>query len=444
MTARAGEMKVRRNWTIRICAAAVVLTAGLATSAWAGELRAGAARVSITPTADEFPYVVAREKNFVGVHDDVYARALVLDNGTTRVAIVTAEVEAIPEPARVVEEVAQAVGVPASNVMVTASHTHGSLTVFIHGTERTPAQKEEIEHVRQGLVEAAKEAAAHLQPARIAFGRGEAFVNINTGEGSGGNRGDDPRGPSDKTVDVVRVESINNQPIALVVAYGTHAQTMFRSVSKDGGYEVTGDIPGAVSRMLETTAAGAPVALYMAGSEGDQHSLMMSLQPAVGKLPATDAGASGWALVDVQARRLTASVLDVLHTMEPGAADVSIEAAAGAVTCPGAKNRVDNQTGQLTQQDTGPVAIPVSTIRVDDIAIVSVGGDMASEVGQKIRAASPVTHTVVTTMVAGAVGYILPDSYYLHPGHAVAGSSLKAGCVEKELPKGIAEMLSGK
>jgi predicted neutral ceramidase superfamily lipid hydrolase len=158
---------------------ALTVTAAVA---HAGELRAGAARVSITPTADEFPYQIGREKPFVEVHDDVYARALVLDDGKTRVALVVEEVESVPDPKGTVSQVAQALGVPETNVIVSATHTHESLTVFIHGNQLTPAQQAEIEHCRSGAVEAAKQAAADLQPAKISFGRGEAYVNINNGE----------------------------------------------------------------------------------------------------------------------------------------------------------------------------------------------------------------------------------------------------------------------
>src|SRR5580658_9771468 len=33
-------------------------------------------------------------------------------------------------------------------------------------------------------------------------------------------------------------------PLALVVDYGTHADTTYRSVTMDGGFEVSGDVPG--------------------------------------------------------------------------------------------------------------------------------------------------------------------------------------------------------
>ena len=422
---------------------AIVLGLSWLTAANAAELRAGAAKVSITPTADEFPYIIGQEKPFLGVHDEVFARALVLDNGTTRVALVSLEVESVPDAKTNVPQLAQAAGVAESNVLVTATHTHESLTVFIHGTNLTPIQQEEIEHIRKGAITATREAAGHLQPARIAFARGEAFVNINNGEQAGLKNWYDAKGPSDKTLDVVRLESMNGEPLALLVDYGTHAETMYRSVSKGNGYEVSGDIPGAVSRMLEANPAGAPVTLFLAAAEADQLSMLKSLQPAAGKMPEADEGAAGWGIVDELARRLTAAVLDATGDLKPGASNVTLRAMTSSATCPGGRIRVDNKTGQVTATDTAPVTIPLATIRIDDIAIAAVGGDVGSAIGREIRAASPVAHTVVTTMLAGSVGYILPDASYQHPGHGLGGSPIKSGCAEQALPKGIADMLSG-
>lgn len=376
------------------------------------------------------------------MHDEVYARALVLDDGTTRVAIVVAEVTAIPDPTEIVPEVAQAISVPAAHVMLIASHTHESLTVFVHGSDLLPVQMEEIEHVRQGIVKAARDAASKLQPARIAFGRGEAWVNVNNGEQAGLNGWYDPKGISDKTLDVLRVEAATGEPIALLVDYATRAEVMYRSVSKNGGYEVSGDIPGAVSRALEANSAGAPVVLFAPAAEADQLSIFKSLQPEDGKLPAADEGAAGWVLVDVQARRLVAATLDILSPLPPGRSDVALRARTSLVTCPGGRTRMDPQTGQVTKQDTPAVNIPLATISFGDIAIAAIGGDVGADIGREIRAASPVPHLIVTTQLAGAVGYILPDASYEHPGHGLGGSPIKAGCAEKELPRGVADLLS--
>jgi hypothetical protein len=422
-------------------AAMALALVGLDMSAHAGELRAGASRVPITPTADQFPYTVQGERSFVGVHDEVYARALVLDDGTTRAAIVVVDAESVPDATRVVSEVAKAAEVPASNVIVAASHSHSTLVAFYHGGEPNPIQAKELEHIRQGAVQATREAASRLRPARIAFARGEAWVSINNGELAELKARYDPKGPSDHTLDVVRVESDKGEPLALLSSFSTHAETMFRSVTKDGGYEVSGDIPGAVSRMLEANPAGAPVALSLPGAEGDQKPLFQSVQPAVGKMPAQDEGAGGWAVQDAQAQRVTAAVFQAMAAMQPGTSNVTLKVSAGAAVCPAQPHvRTDAQTGKSTSEERPPVSIPLSAIRINDIAIAAVGGDIGSDFGPSIRAASPVPHTLVASMLAGSLGYILPDVYYAHPGH-IRETLVKAGCAEHAIPDGIAKLL---
>jgi hypothetical protein len=215
-------------------------------AAQAGELRAGAARVSITPPMTEFPFVSGNEKPFVGIHDDVYARALVLDDGQKRVALVLLEVTKVPTPQVIAEAVAREIGARPGDVMIAATHTHNVLSVSYHGGEPSPVHARDIERVQQGAVAAIRQANASLQPARITFGRGEAWANINNGEQAGTKEWFDPKGPSDKTLDVLRIETLDAKPLALLVNYATHAEVMFRSVTRDGGYEISGDYPGAV------------------------------------------------------------------------------------------------------------------------------------------------------------------------------------------------------
>ena len=128
--------------------------------------------------------------------------------------------------------------------------------------------------------------------------------------------------------------------------------------------------------------------------------------------------------------------------MPPGTDNATLHAAASTVSCPGGHIHVDNQTHQITREDRPPVTIPLQTIRVGDIAFAGVGGDMGARIGQTIRADSPIKNTIVVSQLAGTVGYILPDESYLHPGHGIGGSSLKPGCAEQAIPKGIAGLLA--
>jgi hypothetical protein len=415
----------------------------VATGVHAGELRAGVGKVSITSSADEFPYTAPGERPYVGIHDDVFARALVLDDGQRRVAVVMVEVTRLPDPAGMVQTIAHELGAPEANVLVAATHTHNTPLVFFHDKEPNALQAREIARLNAGTLEAVRQANAQLQPARIAFGRGQAFVNVNNGELAALKSWYDPHGPSDKTLDVLRVQKLDGTPLALLVNYASHAEVMFRSATKDGGYEVSGDLPGAVSRLLESLPGAAPVVLYSPAAEGDQNTLFKSLQSA-GRLPAMDEGAGGWTLLDVQARRLADAALEVLAGMPLGESQARIGVAASQASCPGQRLHVDQKSGQVTITDTAPVNIPLAMIRINDIVLAGVGGDVASGIGEKFKAASPVAHSTLISMANGSLGYLLTDASYEHPGHSVSGSPLKPHCAEPAIVDGLARLIQPK
>ena len=183
-----------------------------ALAAQSGNLRAGAARVEITPPAGEFPFPLVFSggimPQYVGVHDPLYARALVLDDGATQVALVIVDVTEIPKSAEFRRTVAQAVGIAEANLILAASHTHSEPTMYYYedpapippapagtvptlGGPRIPLTPEqtvkqdaqwakELRRVIDGAAEAARQAKAQLKPATVAFARGQAYVNNRT------------------------------------------------------------------------------------------------------------------------------------------------------------------------------------------------------------------------------------------------------------------------
>ena len=419
-----------------------------------GSLRAGAARVDVTPTADAFPYADKIQKPpFIGAHDPVFARALVLDDGRTQVAIVVIDCTTIPKPKVFNHDLAKELGIPESNLLLAASHTHSSLMVYYQADlpmwadrQTEPEQAREIERIRRGAVEAVRQAKAQLRPARVAFARGEAFLNVNNGGVT--EPGDphhmaalgDPNGPSDKSLDVLRVQGVDGTPIALLLDYAVPSTVMLHAPSRDGYAEVSGDLFGVTAQLIEKASSKAPVVLFATGADGDQKPIFRWARPRVGDLPQADEGAAAWAILDVMAGSLANSVLAISEAMPEGTGSVELSAAAKEVMCPGQKVRFDAKTGTSTTTDLPPVAIPLNVVRINDIGLVGVGGNVPTELGAKIKAASPYSKTTLIGDTSGAVGYILPDMAYVHPGHDLAGDPLKAGCAESAILHGLSEL----
>ena len=72
------------------------------------------------------PADCALPKNYLGILDRLYARAIVLDNGDARAALVTVDAGGIPDAIwqAVTRQVEAELGIPSANILLTATHTH--------------------------------------------------------------------------------------------------------------------------------------------------------------------------------------------------------------------------------------------------------------------------------------------------------------------------------
>lgn len=219
-------------------------------------MRAGVAHIDITPPvgADLTGYV-ARLGPSTGVHDALYARALVLEEGSARAAVVACDLLALSRAsvtaARI--SVAQAIGTTPDRVMIACTHTHsGPATVFLHQCgEVDPAY---VATLPGRLSEAAAIASGRLRPVRVGSGLGALP------EGAFNRRGSGPE--PDASVGVVQLKGLDGAAVATLMTYGCHPVVM--------GPEnllISADYPGAAVAAVERTLGGA--ALFLTGASGD-------------------------------------------------------------------------------------------------------------------------------------------------------------------------------
>ena len=151
----------------------LLLSSGMAQ---AQGLRAGYARADITPTEPVYMggYNLRNApSDGVHGHDKLYVRALVFEAGGTRLAFIEADVIGIRSHDVFRKKIADATGIPLANILLGDAHNHAA---------PSPGPKNETEWGRRfekALLTAATEAAAKLQPARIAAGVGHSRVGMN-------------------------------------------------------------------------------------------------------------------------------------------------------------------------------------------------------------------------------------------------------------------------
>ncbi len=165
--------RLRRACRGVLMAAALLAALPLAAPTASAELRAGAAIVDITP--QQFPVFInggftARK----GEPRDVKARAVVLDDGTTKIALVVADSCILPKDLIDASKAlaADRTGIPADHIMISATHTHTAPSAI--SALGTPADETYVPYLRLRLADAIAEAAAKLEPARVGFGSADA------------------------------------------------------------------------------------------------------------------------------------------------------------------------------------------------------------------------------------------------------------------------------
>jgi neutral ceramidase len=419
-------------------------------------LRAGAARIDYTPRSPRLP------GNFTGVLDPIFVRTLVLDNGSTRAALVAVDAGAIPGDlyAKVSARAAAELEIPASQLLIFASHTHSVPFRLDAGVEET---------ILRGL----RDAIARLQPARVAWGTGVSYINVNRDRIDPKTQrwweGPNYEGPSDKTVAVVRVETPAGAPIAVYYNYAVHG------VITGTLDMISGDIPGAASRYVEESLGGAAVALWASGAAGDQNPIYFNQTYELREIRIADYAKRGedisnamppggqgldrnnprvQLLMDQQKRinETLGQMLgeEVLHVMREGlersAADTTLRGAQVSISCPARQRTDSGRAGAAgTYVDAGEVAIGLGALRIGDVYIGAVNAEVYNEIAQRLKRESPFKHTLMSTLTNGMAqtGYIPSDEAFGFDVFTVLSSRLKPGCAEAGIVDGLVELMRG-
>ena len=92
--------------------------------------RAGAATSNVSPPLGMSMHGSMQDKIAKHIHDELHARCLVLDDGTNKLAFVIVDNCVIPREAfdAAKKLASEATGIPAANMMMSATHTHTSPT----------------------------------------------------------------------------------------------------------------------------------------------------------------------------------------------------------------------------------------------------------------------------------------------------------------------------
>jgi hypothetical protein len=450
---------------------ALVACATVAFGADAGPLQVGASRIEVTHLMA--PQVTPPSGNFE--HERLFVRAIVLDNGISRAALVSAEAGA---GASVRESIAELIGSPIENVIVSGTHTHSAGyrpgRRGAHESVPPPPAPEPTTTVEEMILDAVGQAVANLQPARMGFGEGMSYLNVNRDAINPKTRrwtqDSNLDAPSDKTVAVVKFETPDGKPIAIYSNYAMHPVNFFLAGINSA------DFPGAASRYIEQVYNDEVVAAFTQGASGDQNPLYLRASAAAmyqrggqeysgqplnreevetqirdGYRPMVPLGPKDADMleraVEAQGIILAEEVLRVVHSTPADESEVRIASAETSVTCPG-RARTDNPTereGNPGVYTDGPdVNIQVGMLGIGTVALAPINGEIYTAIGQGLKEKSPMANTVFVTLSNGRAnsGYVPTDDAFGRYTFQVLGSRLKPGCAETGIQDAAVSMIS--
>jgi neutral ceramidase len=190
------------------------------------QLHAGVARELVSPPRGIYLIGYAdRTKGNAGVHDDLTATALVLDDGQQRLALVACDMLCLNE--FIVDRVRTAVG-RKTQVVICCSHTHaGPIAYAGHNSSR--ARRAYMDALVELIARAVSQAEGTLAPARLACGQAEADIAVNRREKQPDGQvviGVNPTGPIDRSVSILGVQATDGTPLATVINYACHGTVL--------------------------------------------------------------------------------------------------------------------------------------------------------------------------------------------------------------------------
>jgi hypothetical protein len=422
-------------------------------------LAAGTSEVKITPPDGTPMAGYYFERGSTGVHDDLWAKALAIEAGGRRAALVSCDLinltrGVVEASKRLIE---RQTGLKPHEVMISATHAHTG-PVIAGGSSRyetatAPGGKADAyaNWLPERIAESVRLALGAARPARVWYGTGdEPSVAFNrryhmTDGTVGWNPGKknpkiiEPAGPIDPEVRVVYFESDGGSPLATYVNYALHLDTV-------GGTEISADFPFTLSQLLGGARGGRMTTLFTMGCSGNvNHIDVGHAAPQKGHGEARRIGTVLAGEVIKTWARLSAAEPAALRArnevvMLPLAAHQpeDVEWAKGIASKFGKPNAapfldmvkafrvldVDARQGK-------PLEAGVQVIVLgNDIAWVGLPGEIFVELGMAIKRASPFKHTTIVSLANDNLGYIPNRKAYGEGNYEVVSARCAEGAGE--------------
>ena len=351
----------------------------------------GYSKVNLTPSRRTATagYGNRRGKLFTEVLDSIYVRAMVIDNGTEKVAIVSADLLIIPPTVTLrLENELPKIGYSLSNTYLGATHTHNSIGNWGEGATRFIYGKYDesiVNFIADKIIESIQKASANRKPSSLKSGVIPVPKPVDNRLIDGG--------PEDSLLRVVEIHR-NDSSKLLFMSYTAHATCLY---SRD--LELSRDYPGKLVDTLEHQ--GYDFAMFMAGAVGSH---------------GCDAPVFGRECIDWMAAEILETFLSNRKNLHPAHDSTLIMVRLPLLLSdPQVKITPDCKVRSwLFRSAFGEYPVYLTALRMGNVVLLGTPCDFSGEFNPSIDSIAVLKglQPIVTSFNGGYIGYITPQKRY--------------------------------
>ena len=394
----------------------------------------GMSELIITPHLDsDIPgYYHARKG--MNILDDLYAKAVVFDDGNNIVALVAVDLicVTVEQTALIRSRAHHFTGIDMDRIAVSATHTiTGGPNV--EWSERIHADQSYVDYFVSRAADAVTSAYNKRILCSLGFGYGrETQISFNrrylltdgtvkTNPGAHRDRIVKPDGPIDPEIGIVRVDDVKGNPIGIITNFACHMDTV-------GGCAFSADYSGELSRQLKTRFGENIVSLFLLGACGDVNHVNFMVENNIraehhkwmGQVLAEDIGEI-WKGINISSRHVITAAYSrvLLNRRFPGAEEArDAERRLAEVVydekdlSAGDVRQVDRFYSQVISEIAHDekwkdrVSVEIQVFKIGDAVVFSLPGEYFAEFGIRLKSRSPYEFNIINTQANGNAGYI--------------------------------------
>lgn len=366
----------------------VLDTLSLSTHAPKAVTKVGWATVNITP---DYPMPMAGyrlREQYESVHDSLYARVLVIDNGATAVGIVS--IDLLMFPPSILKKLQPLAQHNFDFLYVGATHTHNSVGGWEPSWGGQLAEGDYdsawVNATVRKIYNALLEAKATCLPARIAYGESDASELV-----------ENRLMPSSLTDGKLRSLRIarSDSSTGLFYTFSAHANMINKRSTT-----LSADYPGEVNRILNEK--GYIFSMYMAGMVASHRTNYSNAYTPVNE----------FTLLELYSKELARHILDTRYT--PIVDSITLRMASLPVSFGPSQVRIEKDwrvRPWVFESALGPLQGNLTLLRLGPVALVGAPCDFSGELYNQYLTTFK-NPLIITSFNGDYVGYITEDSKY--------------------------------